>query len=167
MLAVWGRHRAMTVYLGLGSNCGDRAGHLTDAISELDSLDRITVSSGSAFLETAPVGPVEQPDFLNAVVALETTLSPRRLLETCLDVEQHHGRNRSVEQRWGPRTLDLDILLFDDMIVREPGLVIPHPELADRVFVLEPLCQIAPDVIHPVSGETIAAMLRSSLRRTP
>ncbi len=157
----------MTVYLGLGSNCGDRAMHLTDAISELDAIDGITVSSRSVFLQTAAVGPVKQPDFLNAAVAMETTMSPRRLLETCLDVERHHGRDRSVEQRWGPRTLDLDILLFDDVIVREEGLMIPHPELVHRVFVLEPLCQIAPDVAHPVSGETIAAMLKCSLRRTP
>jgi 2-amino-4-hydroxy-6-hydroxymethyldihydropteridine diphosphokinase len=129
----------MTVaYLALGSNQGDRRGHLRQAIASLPGVRRV-----SGIYETAPVGGPEQGPYLNCVVEIDTDLGPRDLLAECQRVEREAGRVRTVH--WGPRTLDVDILLFDDLAVDEPDLVVPHPRMAHRRFVLEPLADLAPD----------------------
>jgi len=138
-------------YLSLGSNVGDRQGSLRAAIDRLSALGE--VSAVSSFYETEPVEFTDQPWFLNCVVSLATTQSPRQLLNALLVIEQSMGRRRT--QQKGPRTIDLDILLYGDNCVHEPGLAIPHPALAERRFVLEPLLEIAPDLVHPVLRKTM------------
>jgi 2-amino-4-hydroxy-6-hydroxymethyldihydropteridine diphosphokinase len=114
----------------------------------------------SSIRETTPVGPVtDQPAFLNAAIELRTTLSPRVLLELLLDIERMFGRDRNCEQRWGPRTLDLDLLMYADLLTDEPGLIVPHPRLTDRRFVLEPLAELGPDRIVPGTAATVAEHL--------
>jgi 2-amino-4-hydroxy-6-hydroxymethyldihydropteridine diphosphokinase len=156
------------VYLSLGSNVGDRAAHLNSAIRRLNTLGKvITVSS---FYETEPVELTAQPWFLNCVVELDTEKMPKQLLAAILDIEKEMGRKR-IEKK-GPRTLDIDILLFGDSIVKAKGLAIPHPTMQDRRFVLEPLSEIAPEVRHPVLKKTVCE-LRDALppgqavRRSP
>ena len=141
------------VYLGIGSNLGDREGNLKFAIEQLGKDDFINVKQVSAFINTEPYGPVEQPDFLNGVVEIETIYSPEELLHVVNDIEKEAKRERLVH--WGPRTLDIDILLFDEEIIRSKDLIIPHREMHKRMFVLEPFKEIAPDVIHPVYRKTI------------
>ena len=143
--------------IGLGSNLGDRRATLESALARLQGLAGIEVTAVSSAYETSPVGPVPQADFLNAAAELRTSLEPRPLLEALLSTERDHGRRR--RQRWGPRSLDLDLLLMGDRRVEEPGLTIPHPQLAFRRFVLVPLLEIAPDLVHPVSGEKLAGIL--------
>jgi 2-amino-4-hydroxy-6-hydroxymethyldihydropteridine diphosphokinase len=140
-------------YLSLGSNIGDRQGNVRAAIDRLGTVG--TVSAVSSLYETEPVELTEQPWFVNCVVALDTAKPPRELLAALLAIELAMGRRRT--QQKGPRTIDLDILLYGDEVVHEPGLTIPHPALAERRFVLEPLVEIAPDLVHPV--------LRKSIRR--
>ena len=144
-------------YIGLGSNIGDRLGALESALSRLQGHAAIEVAAVSSVYETSPVGPVAQADFLNAAAELRTSLEPRRLLETLLAAERGHGRRR--RQRWGPRSLDLDLLIMGGRRLDEPGLTIPHPHLARRRFVLVPLLEIAPGLVHPVSGERLAGVL--------
>ena len=144
-------------YIGLGSNVGDRRGALESALARLQALAGVEVTAVSGAWETSPVGPVAQADFLNAAAELRTSLEPRPLLEALLSTERDHGRQR--RQRWGPRSLDLDLLLMGGRCVDEPGLTIPHPRLASRRFVLVPLLEIAPGLVHPVSGERLADVL--------
>lgn len=148
---------AETAYLGLGSNLGDRQAALELAVAGLARVAGIEVTSLSAAYETSPVGPVAQGPFLNAAARLRTRLTPRRLLEALLATERAQGRRRG--EPWGPRTLDLDLLLFGDTCLREPGLTVPHPHLTERRFVLEPLLEIAPDLVHPQSGEPLSSCL--------
>ncbi len=136
---------------------GDRRGTLESALGALHHQPPIEITAVSSAWETSPVGPVAQADYLNAAAELRTTLEPRRLLEVLQATEDAHGRRR--RQRWGPRTLDLDLLLAGDRRLEEPGLTVPHPRLGQRRFVLEPLLEIAPDLVHPVSGERLAAVL--------
>lgn len=131
--------------IGLGSNLGDRARHIAQAVESLRELGDIVASS--AIYETDPVGGPEQGPFFNAVVVIETKLTAHALLEECLRIEAEHGRER--RQRWGPRTLDLDILLFGDDVIAVPGLTVPHPRLRDRRFVLEPLLEAWPEATLP------------------
>jgi 2-amino-4-hydroxy-6-hydroxymethyldihydropteridine diphosphokinase len=147
------------VYLGLGSNLGDRAGLLAAAIAGLRETKGISVRAVSPLYETDPIGPPPQGPYLNAAVQVATTLAPRELLETLLALETRAGRVRSGV-RDSPRTLDLDLLLYGDRVVDEPGLVVPHPRLHERAFVLEPLCDLAPDFVHPTRGETLASLAR-------
>jgi 2-amino-4-hydroxy-6-hydroxymethyldihydropteridine diphosphokinase len=152
-------------YIGMGGNLESWAGApqatLAAAALSLESLGRVVCRS--SFYSTAPVGFAEQPRFVNAVVALETELPPHELLDGLLAVEQKLGRKRAVGFANGPRTLDLDILLFGDLEVREPGLEIPHPRLAERAFVLVPLSEIAAEVLVPGCGKTVGQLLDSLL----
>lgn len=142
-------------FLGLGSNIGDRLANLRAGLSEMErAAGPATVSRA---YETSPVGPVDQPDFLNAACLIRTTLGPSELLGAMQAAEAGLGRTRTVPG--GPRTLDLDLLLYDDMIIREPGLTVPHPRMGQRAFVLVPLVEIAPWVVDPVSGLSAAEML--------
>ena len=139
----------MRAYVGLGSNLGEREATLWKALEGLGATEGIEVLAISSFRETEPVGVVDQPRFVNAAAALETSLSPRELLERLLDVERSLGRHRAVEERWGPRTLDLDLLLYGGESIDEPGLEVPHPRLTERAFVLEPLLELDPDLRLP------------------
>lgn len=143
------------VYLSLGSNIGDRAGHLKAAIERLGSLGKVVAVS--SFYETEPVEVTAQPWFLNGVVALETEKMPRQLIAAILDLEQSMGRRRL--QNKGPRTIDIDILLFGNSIIDLPGLTVPHPAMHERRFVLQPLAEIAPEVRHPVLKKKVRELL--------
>ena len=135
------------VAIGLGSNLGDRSAHLAAARSSLAVIGREIAAS--SLYETAPVGPVEQGPYLNSVIVLETETSPDRLLQGLLDIERARGRVRDL--RWGPRTLDLDLLLYGDQVVERPGLTVPHPEMTNRRFVLEPLLEAWPEAVKRFS----------------
>jgi 2-amino-4-hydroxy-6-hydroxymethyldihydropteridine diphosphokinase len=139
-------------YVGLGSNLGEREATLREALARLGEIDGIAVVAISSFRETDPVGNVDQPRFVNAAAEIETSLGPRELLESLLEVERSLGRDRTREERWGPRTIDLDLLLYGDETVDEPGLKVPHPRLAERAFVLEPLLELDPGLRLPDGG---------------
>ncbi|MGN5883157.1 2-amino-4-hydroxy-6-hydroxymethyldihydropteridine diphosphokinase [Staphylococcus simulans] len=141
------------VFLGLGSNVGDREAQLKAAIDLLDEQQGIEVIKVSSFYETAPVGYVDQPDFLNLCIKIETELSPHEVLERGLAIEQQLHRVR--KERWGPRTLDIDILLYGDEIIETKDLSIPHPRMTERAFVLIPLQEIAPDKVEPRTQQKI------------
>jgi 2-amino-4-hydroxy-6-hydroxymethyldihydropteridine diphosphokinase len=145
-----------TAFVGIGSNLGDREGNLRRAVELLAAEDGIEVAAVSEIRETDPVGPVEQGPFLNGVVRIETDLGPRELLARLLAVEQRLGRVR--RERWGPRTIDLDLLLYGNQAVDEPGLTVPHPRLHERRFALEPLSDLAPGLEIPGKGP-ISALL--------
>ena len=155
-----------TAYIGLGSNVGDRTAAIRSAVAALDELQGAKVLSVSDSIETIPEGPTGQDRYLNAAVVLECRLSPRRLLEAMLAIEAAHGRDRSTGKRWGPRRLDLDLLMYDDRIIDEPGLAVPHPRMHLRSFVLAPLAQVAPRVVHPGLDLTIEC-LRDRLAALP
>lgn len=145
----------MQTAIALGSNLGPSLQILENALSELAKTPKITLVSHSSWYWTKPVGP-PQPDYLNGCAILDVDLSPIELLETLQRLENRAGRMR--QERWGPRTLDLDILLYENLIVNEPQLQIPHPRLCERAFVLVPLAEIAPDWIEPVSQKAIATL---------
>lgn len=135
-------------YLSIGSNIGDRLYHLTEAVRALHSHDSIIVTSVSSIYETAPVGFTDQADFLNMAVCIETGLAAQGLLEVCQKIEQGLGRIRDI--RWGPRTADLDILLYNNDDIETENLVVPHPRMFERAFVLIPLLEIAPLMVDPM-----------------
>jgi 2-amino-4-hydroxy-6-hydroxymethyldihydropteridine diphosphokinase len=144
--------------IGMGSNLGDRRGTLEGAIAALARTKGIHVQKVSSFHETEPVGgPPGQAMYLNAAAVIETDLDPHRLLLVLEEIEAQFGRVRSVP--WGERTLDLDLLLFDSQIVSTPELTVPHPRMRVRRFVLEPLAEIAPEIVDPITMRTIAEML--------
>jgi len=147
----------MIAYIGIGSNLGDRKENCLRAVRLLREND-INVLKESSLYETEPWGVKDQPRFINMVVMVETTKPPMELLKTLKSIESKMGRRPS--KRWGPREIDLDILLYDDMIVDEEELKIPHPLLEKRDFVLVPLAEIAPNLIHPISRKTISELLR-------
>jgi len=142
--------------IGLGSNLGDRARHLFSAVASIVALPDTSILRLSSARETEPVGNPDQPRFLNAAVTIRTGLPPAALLTALLEIEQAHARVRVPGARWGPRTLDLDLLLFGEEIVRLPGLTLPHPRLHERAFVLDPLAEIAPDWMVPGRGVSVA-----------
>ena len=146
-----------TAYLGLGSNMGDRAGYLDFACRRLAMQHGIEPEAVSAYRETEPWGNVCQEKFINACVRVSTILSPHALLTAVLGIEQEAGRERKIH--WGPRTLDIDILLYDDLVYADERLILPHPEMEKRRFVLEPLVEIAPWLRHPVSGRMLRDLL--------
>jgi 2-amino-4-hydroxy-6-hydroxymethyldihydropteridine diphosphokinase len=141
-------------YVGLGANLGDRERTIRRAVELLPDVVAV-----SQLIETDPVGYVDQPRFLNGVAALETELPPRALLERLLEIERSLGRTRDGP-RFGPRTIDLDLLLYGDEQIDEPGLTVPHPRMHERRFVLEPLAELAPDLIVPGGGPLAALMAR-------
>lgn len=149
------RHKA---YIALGSNMGDTHRHLNEAVKEINADKRCAVKKVSDFIITKPVGGVEQDDFLNGCIEAETLYTPHELLELLHTIEAAHGRERKIH--WGPRTLDLDIILYDDIIMYEDDLIIPHPEAEKREFVLKPLCQIAPYAIHPLKRSFVKNLLQ-------
>ena len=138
-------------YVGLGANLGDREGTLRAAVAALDALEGVRVVAVSSFHETEPVGYLEQPRFLNGAAAVDTTLAPRELLDALLAVERSLGRTREGP-RFGPRTIDLDLLLYGDESVDEPGVRVPHPRLHERAFALEPLAELDPGLVVPGHG---------------
>lgn len=147
-------------FVAAGSNLGDREAAIAGAVEALEArsgIDRLRISP---LHETAPVGPPGQGLFLNAVIELRTRLAPRELLEACLDIERRFGRDRRQAPRWGPRTLDLDLLLYGDAVLDEPGLVVPHPRMHERLFVLDPLADLDETVRHPVLDATVAELRR-------
>lgn len=150
------------VWIALGSNVGDRRRNLETALLRLAAAPGVRVEAASSFHETraqlAP-GEPQQPDYLNAAAELAVELSPRSLLRQMLDIEQAMGRRRAGEVRWSARVIDLDLLLYEDWIIHEPGLVVPHPRMHRRRFVLAPLAEIAPDAAHPGLKRTAAALL--------
>ncbi len=149
------RHKA---YIAIGSNMGDREGYLAGAVEAMKAHPLMELKKVSRWILTEPYGGVEQDDFLNGAAEIETLMSPRQLLEALHEMENAAGRERNV--RWGPRTLDLDILFYDKVLLESEKLVIPHPDLENRRFVLEPMAEIAPAFRHPVTGKSMAALLR-------
>jgi 2-amino-4-hydroxy-6-hydroxymethyldihydropteridine diphosphokinase len=144
--------------IALGSNLGDCRATLEGALAALDADPDVQVLRRSAWYRSAPVGP-PQPDYLNGCAVLAVRLSPEGLLDRLQATEAHFGRVRA--ERWGPRTLDLDLILFGDLILSGERLQIPHPRLQERAFVLAPLAEIAPDWIEPLTGRTVAALARA------
>ena len=145
-----------TAFVGIGSNLGDRESHLRHALELLAAEDGIEIVAASVLRETEPVGPVEQGPFLNGAIEVATELPPRELLERLLDIEQRLGRVR--RERFGPRTIDLDLLVYEEEVVDEPGLTLPHPRLHERRFALEPLAELAPGLVLPGRG-SVSALL--------
>jgi 2-amino-4-hydroxy-6-hydroxymethyldihydropteridine diphosphokinase len=145
-----------TVYISAGSNLGDRKANLESALAFLQRS--CIIRRVSSFFETEPVGYLDQPWFLNIAAELETDLTPSELLNVCKSIEESCGRIRTFPN--APRTLDVDILLYDDVVMREEDLTIPHPGMENRRFVLEPLAQIAPDILHPVTGKSIQLLFK-------
>lgn len=144
-----------TAYLCAGSNIGDRIGYLQQANNLLKDTQGIIVINSSSIYETEPVGFKDQEWFANAVLKIETTLSPRDLLSECMRIEIQLGRERNPQNQWGPRTLDLDILFYDDLIVSEEDLQIPHPRMHERAYALVPMLELDPDFVHPVIKKTV------------
>jgi 2-amino-4-hydroxy-6-hydroxymethyldihydropteridine diphosphokinase len=143
-------------YIGLGSNLEDPQSQLSRAFADIDKLPDTRVVARSSLYRSAPIGLVDQPDFVNAVVKIATSLTPQALLKALLHIEHQHGRERTF--RNAPRTLDLDVLLYDDVRLHEHGLTIPHPQMHLRAFVLRPLLEIAPDVSIPGVGQAQQSM---------
>ncbi|MHB8174010.1 MAG: 2-amino-4-hydroxy-6-hydroxymethyldihydropteridine diphosphokinase [Nitrospirota bacterium] len=147
----------MRAYIGLGSNLGDRAGNIKKAVQLLEKSPGIKVVKLSPFYETEPVGDVPQGKFINAAAEVYTALFPLGLLALCRGIEDALGRVRTV--KWGPRTIDLDILLYDEEVIETGELAVPHPLMHEREFVLKPLSDIAPDAYHPVLRKTVLELL--------
>ena len=155
----------MKAFIGLGSNLGEREAQIRMALDDLARLPATRLIRASSLYDSEPVGDVEQPNFLNAVAELETELTARQLLWNLLLIERRLGRQRT--QRWGPRTIDLDLLLYGSLVVEEEDLQVPHPELVRRSFVLVPLVELDPLLVHPGTGETLLSHLSRLNTRPP
>lgn len=145
-------HAGTIAYIGLGGNLDNPAAQLRRALAELTALPDTRVLKHSRLYRSKPLGPQDQPDYLNAVAALQTRLEPLVLMRHLQDIERQHGRRRRAENRWGPRTLDLDLLVYGDLSLQTPELTLPHPELHKRSFVLYPLAELAPELVIPGRG---------------
>jgi 2-amino-4-hydroxy-6-hydroxymethyldihydropteridine diphosphokinase len=150
-------------FVGLGSNLGDSAATVRSALQELGSLSASTLLARSSIYRTAPIAPDPQPDYINAVAELDTALAPAALLASLLALEARHGRVRPAPN--APRTLDLDLLLYGDRVIDEPGLTVPHPRMHERAFVLRPLIEIAPDCVIPGRGLARDCLSQTSSQR--
>ncbi len=146
-------------YVALGSNMGDKQAYLDDAVTALGERSDIRVEKVSNYIVTEPYGVTDQDEFLNGCIQIRTLLTPHELLHVLHEEEQRAGRKRIVH--WGPRTLDLDILFYDDQVMWDDDLVIPHPEISKREFVLQPMAQLAPHLVHPVTRRTMLEMLKA------
>ena len=155
----------MKAFIGLGSNLGERESMIRAALEELSRVPETALVRASSLYDTEPVGEVDQPNFLNAVAQLDTGLSARQLLWNLHLIEKRLGRVRT--QRWGPRTMDLDLLLYGDEVIEDADLRVPHPELVLRSFVLVPLVELDPLLVHPVTGETLLQLLSRLNTRPP
>lgn len=149
----------MKAYIGLGSNLGEREALLKAALEQIAALPETRLGRVSSLYDTTPVGELDQPNFLNAVAQIETELTARQLLWNLLLIERRLGRVRHVARRYGPRTIDLDLLLHGDLVLESDELTLPHPELARRGFVLVPLVEVEPRLVHPVLGLTVTELL--------
>jgi 2-amino-4-hydroxy-6-hydroxymethyldihydropteridine diphosphokinase len=145
------------VLLSLGSNTGDSSANLKDAIGYLDFMNSTEVVKTSSVHKTAPWGKTDQPDFLNQSVLIRTQLTVVELMENILQIEKEMGRVR--EEKWGPRMIDIDVILFGDKTVNSPKVVVPHPHMHERKFVLEPSVEIAAEMLHPILKKTVAELL--------
>ena len=154
----------LRVILGLGGNLGDVQNSFVNALAALGGIGRI--GAVSRVWRTRAVGP-PQPDYLNAAAFMEWPSGTRQLFARCLELERTAGRDRITEERWGPRTLDLDLLLADNFVCVGPGLTVPHPRLHARRFALEPAAEVAPDWVHPLLGRTIATLADQARQREP
>lgn len=143
----------MSVYIGLGSNLDDPEQQILTAIKDIQAIAQTQLTAQSSLYSSPPMGPQDQPDYVNAVVAVDTTLTPHALLDALQQIEQKHGRIR--KRHWGERTLDLDILLFADKVIEDSRLTVPHPGIAERAFVVYPLSEIAPELHIPGLGSLV------------
>jgi len=144
--------------IGLGSNMGEREANIRQALEQIEKMPETAILIGSSLYDTEPVGVADQPNFLNGVVMVQTELPPRQLLWNLMLIERRLGRVRT--QRWGPRTIDLDLLLYGDLVIDEPDLQVPHPLMAQRSFVMVPLVEVDPLLLHPITGQTMLSILQ-------
>ena len=151
------------VYLGLGSNLGDKQKNLDKAIEFLAANKKIKIVNISSFIITEPMGDVEQDNYLNGALEIKTLLDPHEILKTINKIEFDLGRVRTIH--WGPRTIDIDILLYDDLVIKSSDLIIPHYGMHERDFVLKPMCEIAPNIMHPILNKNIYQMLEDLKKR--
>ena len=149
-----------TAYIGIGSNLGTPTKNCIEAIEKISALRSIKIISKSSFYQTAPIGNIKQDWFINSAIKIDTQLTPRELLSALLSIESEMGRIR--KEKWGPRLIDLDLLFYDNLILNQKGITLPHPEIQKRKFVLIPLHEIAEDLIHPILKKTIKTLLKES-----
>jgi len=161
-----GYSQTVQIVIGLGGNLGGVEQAFRQAVCDLHSSPGLEVSERSSLYRSRPVGP-EQPDYLNAAILVEADMDPRTLLQRCLEIEKHAGRDRSTEVRWGPRCIDLDLLVAERLLCSGRALVLPHPRLAERTFALVPAAEVAPHWIHALAGRSLSDLAADALHGDP